>query len=326
MNEQQAVAVRDPRDPFSQALSLLFKEAQNPRELKEKYRKELTPLVTQVALKIGAIDTEKAIAERAIPVFVGTIGIFLMKETGGAYNAEKWRTLISSCPIAHLFREGYTLVHDIIKKRWRLEVRVGEQSVFYETAIERMVVFATYRVDGMWAGYALYADEADGVAQESTRRAFAEWLMHNFQGRTVAREAAEKVFSEPDEMDTGDIIRRALYHVFDTGKPSLKMDFRRARDLVHRARKSTDWLVKAEGRFNAFVETLPSHFRNAFSTPVKKETPEERGLHGEMESVWHNLQWICRKRTNALEAIDEVCVNTGIQPPILGKKAKKILG
>ena len=44
MNEQQAVAVRDPRDPFSQALSLLLKEAKNPRELKEKYRKELKEL------------------------------------------------------------------------------------------------------------------------------------------------------------------------------------------------------------------------------------------------------------------------------------------
>lgn len=326
MNEQQAVAVRDPRDPFSQALSLLFKEAKNPRELKEKYRAEMAPLVTQVAFKIGAIDTEKSISERAIPVFAGVISMYLMEQTKGEGGVEKWSTEILSHPFSHLFRRGYTLIHDILKGRSRLEVRQGEKSIFYETTTERIEAFATHREEGMWAGYALYADEADGVAQEKTRRAFADWLVEKYKGREVMRKARERLLSEPDGFDYGEIIRKALYNVCYTGKPSLQMDFRRARDIVDGAQKNKRWFVEAQKHLDSFVAGLPQHFRDAFFTPVKKEAVQERGIHGEAESVLRNLQAICTKKFGRLEAIDDVCVNTGVPPPILGKTAKAFLG
>lgn len=326
MNESQAVAVRDPRDPFSQALSLLFKEAKNPQELKEKYRKEMIPLITQVAFKIGAIDTEKSIAERAIPVFAGIISIYLMEQTKGEARAETWVHELSPHELPHLFRKGYTLIHDILRERSRLEVRKGEKTIFYETTVERIEVFATHREGDMWVGYTLYADEADGVAQERVRRDFAAWLMQGLHGKKLKQEANEKLFSEPEEFNHGEIIRRVLYNVCYTGEPSLRMDFRRARDIVDKAQKSKIWIKDATRNLETFVAGLPPSFRDAFSVPVRKEATEERGIYGEAESVLRNLNAICLKKFGRLEAIDDVRVNTGVPPPILGKTAKALLG
>jgi len=326
MNEQQAVALRDPRDPFSQALALLFKEASNPRELKEKYWKEMIPLVTQVAFKIGAIDTEKSVAERAIPVFVGIISIYLAKQTGGVGNARQWIDEISAHDFSNLFRMGYTLIDLILKKRWRLEVRSGDKTRFYTTAVERIEVFATHRQDGVWAGYQLYADELDGVLREQVRIEFADWLSKNYHGSAEIRKAKSKLFSEPEIFDHGEIIRRVFYNVCYNAIPSIRMDWNRARSIVDEAKKNRSWISGAKERFAEFVSGLPEQFRQEFAIPVGKEITSGRGIFGEAENVLGNLNAISsKKKYGRAFAIDYICVQTGVSPPMLSIVARKCL-
>ncbi|MFA6295612.1 MAG: hypothetical protein WC666_04340 [Candidatus Paceibacterota bacterium] len=81
--------VIDRRDPFTQALAFLFRNEKNPLALRQKLREEMIPLVTQVAVKIGGIDTEKAVRDRVLAVFSGVISLHLVNLTKGGIKPKE---------------------------------------------------------------------------------------------------------------------------------------------------------------------------------------------------------------------------------------------
>src|SRR3989344_8974643 len=239
----QSVAVRDTRDPFSQALSLLFREAKNPDKLKEKYREEITPLVTQVALKIGAIDTEKVIAERAIPVFVGMISLHLAGIKNGSATLTDWVAEIQSETLSTLFRKGYTMFHSVKDIMVTVELSDGGYNTPM-SPVERMELYSNYKEQGVWAGYALYTAHIASREGIETKRDFCLWLVEITHGREIAREANQNEI-DPGGLDEGTIIRRCLYNILFIGKPSLHMDYHKVESMVIAA-KRPGWRVRAK--------------------------------------------------------------------------------
>lgn len=315
----QAVAIRDSCDPFSQALSLLFKEAKNPSELKEKYRKEMTPLVTQVALKIGAIETEKTIAERAIPVFAGTISIFLMEQTNGGHQTQEWAALVASRPLAQLFREGYTALHALLSHTSPL----GKGFFQVESFVERLEQYATLKKEGVWCGYQHYAAARASRQEEVTLQEFAEWLAaetnaqrHLNEGETVAQFVYE-------HGTWAIVVTRVLLNIFYSGKPSFVMDFQKLRKMVdamlaEKKRGKKKWKTRAEKHYEVFFETVPDKFKQPLLT--KSKTSEA------VSSAWKTFCSFVDLRTSREKNIDYACLAVGIPPPGLSKEARKTFG
>ncbi len=319
MNEQ-AIAVRDPRDPFSQALSLLFKEAKNPRELKEKCRKEMILLVTQVAFKIGAIDTEKSIAERAIPVFAGVISMYLMEQTKGGSDTRVWASEVAMRELKELFRRGFTMLDVFIKhlsprgKGLLLEHRVV-------SFVEYLEQYATLSKNGMWIGYQEYTKENALRLEEVTLREFAEWL---------GKETKAQKHLEPGETlaqfqyahgSWAVVVTRILLNVFAFGKPSFVMNYQKLKkitDATVAARKEQQWRTRAERHYEAFLATVPERFQQVLKQENK--TTEAVGF------AFNLLRNFADRRTSHAKSVDYACLAVGIPSPGLSKEAQQVFG
>ena len=313
--------IRDKRDPFTQALAFLFRSEENVLTLRRKLHKEMISLVTQVAVKIGGIDTEKAVRDRALAVFTGIVSLYLMNLTKGSNNPEEWSRIVSSGDLRILFQRGYTMIHEILHGRWKLEIEKDGKRIFYETRTERLEQFAVHRINDQWAGYILYLKEATSLKEEILWSEFANWLKDDYSGKREHRRISEQsLFHEGELFEEGEIIRRVFYYILHSGKPSFIMNFRIAREIVDHAQKDKKWLQKATINYSRFVTSLPLRFQECFLYQVREDEPGN-SIMSEVSSVWRNVKWICRKRkhSNRSEAIDSVCINTGVPSPGLSK-------
>jgi len=308
------IQIRDSNDPFTQTLAFLFKTAKNAPELKQKMRQEMIPLITQVAIKIGTIDTEESIRDLALPVFTGTISLHLAHVVNDKECdvMEEWTRQIATQNLSTLFRQGYTLIDELIKK-----VRKERKSVLFfraETFGERVQKYSTHIENGVWAGYEFYRKKLTSYVDERTLHEFAVWLFEK-SGVSVHELRQGLVDVDIDIPDT--MVARVLLNVLHSGRICADLNFRKVRDIVDAARTNQKWWVRAQKHYSSFVESLPEEFRQHLIRDDSQIT----------ESVASTLKMakkLTDKRTSKYKNIDDVCFMTGLNPPGLTKEARKM--
>jgi hypothetical protein len=253
-----ALVKSNPRDPFSQALALLLRE-KGAKKLKKKLYDEMVPLIVQVAGRIGAMDYENTISERALPVFAGTISLALMEKTGGVANVCVWAREVKSAGMTVLFRRGFTMVHNLVNlpkephdfQIWLMGEYDGPQLYRDKNTAEVLEHYATKRTNGRWSGFESYSDEAAFRLKLQSRFELALFL-----GRLVKAENAMR--SQPElRFDHMVIMCRILLNVFCSGKASAYGDSNLIVEAVEAAHSKKTWWKDADRNRRRFLDSLP---------------------------------------------------------------------
>jgi len=305
--EIMQIQKRDLADPFTQALRILLKE--KGLEFKEKTQSEMTALIKQIAIKIGAHDTVKVIRDRALPFFTGTISIYLASLTDkigtGENQVARWVDEINVVDMKTLFRKGYTILdnfgrHTSRKVNFLMEVRT-------ESRLEAMEAYATHRDEGIWDGYVHYASFKTVFDQSLLLEEFSQWLVKNAKDGAKAARAKEE--DSEDIIDSNVIVFRMILNLLHTGKISFSMTYQRIRDIVEQARGNKKWERNAEARYKKFVSLLPQPFKKALET---EEVTEVTKAVAYALSQAHGMTHLTK---SIEEDIDIACLNSGIMSP-----------
>lgn len=310
--ESMKLQIRDSRDPFTQGLAILLRTAKDATRLKRELKAKMAPLVVQVAVKIGGVDTERSVRDRALPVFTGIISLYLAKLVYGKdCNApEEWAKVIANNDLVTLFRQGYTMLDELVKNQ-----RIGKRGGGYkecETVSDRLILYATHRVDHVWAGFQLYRRDALDYSEEQSLQDLSKWLAGKEVTRRMMQENQLK-----EEIDTPEmIVRRALLNFLHSGKVSIVLNFKKVRGIVDSAQANKKWLERAQMRFTAFIERLPDDLR-----PVNRE---DGLIEDVLESTLRYVVDIATRKYSRAEAVDGLCLFAGLNPPGLTKEARDV--
>jgi|GEM_PF-6414540 len=288
-----AVAVQrlDPHDPFSQALAFLLKK-RNAAATREKFKKLMVPAVQSVAVKIGTLDLAQKVTELALPVFTGTVSLYLVDSTGGVSDVPKWAEMLQTNELTLLFRQGYTLVYKFCQlptnhtdfKGW-LSGEDSRNSVVSTSPslIESLEKFATSRSHGVWNGYGVYVKSF--YRQSDFKRKFELAV-------EIARLAgAEKDLRSDEELlvDHTVSICRAMLNVLDSGKISLKGTNREVVRIVRSACTSESWWDKAKANREIFLSKLNEGQRTIL-LEMEHEVADDKaecGIMSMLERIHH---------------------------------------
>lgn len=305
--------IRDSKDPFTQTLAFLFKTAKDAPELKQKMRKDMIPLVTQVAIKIGGIDTEQSVRDRALPVFTGIISLHLANVVNGKEHdaIEEWAKQIATHDLGMLFRKGYTLIDELIKN-----VRVSRKDdpfLRVQSFAERMQAYSTHIENGVWAGYELYLKQLTSYTDEKILHEFAVWLFE--KAGTPVHKLRHDLDIDVEIPET--MVSRVLFNVLHSGRISSDLNFKKVRDIVDAARANQKWWVRAQKHYSSFGENLPEKFRKCLARSDSEVTKS-------MTSTLAAVKRLTNKRTSRYKNIDNICLMAGLNPPGLTKEARKM--
>ena len=253
------IKVRDSRDPFTQALAYLFKTRGDAPELRQKMRGVMIPLVTQVAVKVDAIDTEQSVRDKALPVFTGVISLHLADIVNGKEcdEIEEWVKQITTYDLQTLFRKGYSLIDGLVRN---VSIQKKDDPFFrIQTFAERMREYSTHVENGEWSGYKFYQNKLSYYQGEKVLDEFAEWL---------SRKAG--VIFNPSLVNTGGtvdmsstIVSRVIFSIMHSDRISVDINLKGVRAIVDSARTTKNWWSRAEKRCNKFIEGLPHKFIEA---------------------------------------------------------------
>ena len=303
------ITIRNSDDPLTKTLAFLFKAETSAQKLKLKMRSEMIPLVTQVAIKIGAIHSEKSVRDRALPVFTGVISIYLASITDGknCEVLEEWVKTLNDNNLNTLFRKGYTMLHEVVTN-----VHFGKDGMTggLQTSIERVEYYATFKDKGLWMGYAEFAADLQSYRRMLGERDFAKWLVR----KTMAGEdVAERVGGyEPDE-----VVNIIVFNLFHSNKLSFEMSYRKVKEICEAAQKNKEWLKRAKARYESFKASLPPRFKSILTMTDRYDRSLEHFL-------FNNARKIAGKRTSLAANIDFLCLMTGVPAPGLTKEAREL--
>jgi hypothetical protein len=308
--------IRDKRDPFTQALGYLLKQDKDAVAFKQKLRQEMIPLVTQVAVKIGAIVTEKSVRDQALEVFTGVISLHLA-HTSVAEKGDlvvNWVEEIRSSDLELLFRKGFTLIDELLDidenqvsfsdwfcdiKRRKIHSSFHQMHSTFLTQVEHLVHHATSRDEtGLWIGY----QSLRGLFDTKERFEYIMWLIGQ-AGAEKEVEANRGIYYDPDI-----IANRIATNLMLTGKVTLAMDYPRVERVITAAYGQKRWLATAKARYRKFLKTAPEHFQRSVS---------EKG-----ENIWKSQVYFWemvndwpKKKLDHRTSIENLCLAVAVNSP-----------
>ncbi|MEI8328352.1 MAG: hypothetical protein WCG02_04450 [Candidatus Taylorbacteria bacterium] len=306
--------IRDKRNPFTQALSFLFRNEKDVDALKRKLRKEMIPLVTQVAIKIGGIGTEGAVRNRSLEMFTGMISMHLAQITVGKQGdlISEWADIVKGADLALLFRKGYTVLNEYIPFEdnsvsfgdWVANIRSRSLKGAFFMKVEYLEKHSTNRdKEGFWTGYA----HLNHMYILKEQFEYALWLVRQ------AKAEQNVIEDRTLYMDSETVVSRILINIFLSGRVSMAMDYRRVKRVIDLAHGKKHWLVEAMKRYERFLLTVPESFRSSILT-------EGRSLHGRQRMFWEMVEGWSTKRLTHDQAIDDLCMYVAINPPGLQQR------
>ena len=303
--------IRNSQDPFTQTLVFLFRTTKNEFELRRKVRADIVPLVTQVAVKIGSIGTEQSVRDQALPVFTGTISLYLASVVSGRKCdvIEEWAKQVTTNDLGTLFRKGYTLIDELVRNTGAN--RDGGRYLEVKTFAERIREYTTHIENGVWAGFDLYQNRLTAYADKKMLDEFASWLF--LKAGTPTRKSVCEANGDFDIAET--MVSRVLVGVLHSGKISSVLNLKKVRAIVRAARGNPKWWARAQKHYASFVKNIPEKFRKCLDRTDSEVTKSVVLALGLAKSLVDG-------KMSRDESVDRVCLDAGLNPPGLTEKVK----
>lgn len=270
----------------------------------------MSPLVTQVAIKIGAIDTEKSLRDRALPVFTGIISLHLANVVNGreCNVIDEWAMQITNHDLKVLFRKGYTLIDELVKKI--IEGKKAGHVLATQSFAERIQHYSTHTENGVWAGYGYYQKQLTSYLDAKALHEFALWLFEK------AGTPVTKIHRDIDIQTPETMVSRVLFNVLHSGKITPILDLRKVRRIADTASNNQKWFDRSQNHYSSFLESLPERFRQYL-------VRDDSDIRIIIVAALNVAKRLVNESTERDRNIDHICLMSGLNPPGFMKEEQK---
>lgn len=277
-------------------------------------------MVTTMAVKIGGIESETAVRDRALTTTTGVMSIYLatIPVPRDAEVVGLWAREVERQGLMVLFRKGYGLLKEVFDLR-QIDVSFGSwvaNSVSGQAQTRpeaddarRMELIATKTKNGSWIGYAEFLEERAYRINEHVSNDFALWLVR-------------KVSAERDVVDHADLyqeahlfVERVILNLMHTGKLTNGMDYQTVRKIVKEARGNAAWHARGMRRYRTFLKTIPARFL--------PHLEPGRALARTLNSFWEAIDDLRKGKRSASFLTSFLSAHMGILSPGFREKLER---